>query len=84
MFSECVSEAVVELCVDLGRLEAKGCSEWFELERGLFICWDWSAVSWARSSGVERKSECVSGDGVVAINEGLIDSHARHGAAACR
>ena len=41
-------------------------------------------MSWARSSGVERKSESVSGDWVVDINEGMIDCHARHGAAACR
>ena len=44
MFSGCVSEAVVELSVDvpldggdlflLGGLEAKGCSKWFELEGG--------------------------------------------------
>ena len=44
MFSGCVSEAVVELPVDvpldggdlflLGGLEAKGCSKWFELEGG--------------------------------------------------
>ena len=46
MFSGCVSEAVVELLVDvpldggdlflLGGLEAKSCSEWFELE-GKFV-----------------------------------------------
>ena len=46
MFSGCVSEAVVELFVDvpldggdlflLGGLEAKSCSEWFELE-GRFV-----------------------------------------------
>ena len=41
-------------------------------------------MSWARSSGVELKSESVSGHWVVAINVGIIDCHARHGAAACR
>ena len=33
---------------------------------------------------LELKSESVSGDWVVAINEGMIDCQARHGAAACR
>ena len=52
---------------------------------GLFIFWervDWSSVGWARSGGVELKSESVSGDWVVAINVGMIDCHAHHGAAA--
>ena len=39
-------------------------------------------MSWARSSGVELKSESVSGDWVVAINMGMFDCHVRHGAAA--
>ena len=44
MFGGCVSEAVVEMSVDvsldggdlflLGGLKAKGCSKWFELEGG--------------------------------------------------
>ena len=44
----------------------------------------WSCASSARSRSVELKRESVSGDWVVAINVGVIDCHARHGAAAWR
>ena len=95
MFSGCVGEAVVELLVDvsfdggdlflLSGLEAEGCSERFELESGFIhlLGGGWIGVErvGARSSGVELKSESVSGDWVVAINVGMIDCHARHGAA---
>ena len=66
----------------LGGLKAKGCSEWFELEGGFIHLLGEGGLELTRSSGVELKSESVSGDWVVAINVGLIDCHARHGAAA--
>ena len=50
---------------------------------GLFICCeivDWSRVS---NIGVGWNSESVSGERVIVIKEGMIDCHARHGAAAC-
>ena len=52
---------------------------------GLFICCEsvvWSCASWALSRGAALKKVSVSGDWVVAINMGMIDCHARHGAAA--
>ena len=75
---------MVETCffrVVFWRKAAPGGLSW---KVGLFICRERCCLELcqSRSRDVELKRESVSGDWVVAINVGMIDCHARHGAAA--